>query len=647
MGGQNPIQKTYTNQNTFQKVVRIRQRVENNSGCSDESFRDITIYPNVYAFFDSIPSDCEPLQVNLANKSQNFSEIEWNINGTEKVQSNQLEREFISNSGGAEVQFLELVAENADGCTDTIRREFTVFPTAQANFNKSTDEGCEPLEIFFSNNSIKADKVQWDFGTGNLENDQPGGIIKSFENPNSFETEIDITLYATNSFGCNSEETQTILLYPRVEAIFTSPENSCAPLNLVMTHSSTGSQNVEWNFSDMAQFSSQSAQYEYDNSALTDRTEFVELVAFNSYGCSDTLRHNFEVWATPNVNFFILPDDEIRFPDRKVEFLNNTNGNFDHTWKYGDGTQSTNPQGVNEKSYTTWGEYEVTLISFSTHCIDSLTQTLTILPPIPNPGFIGGGEDCAPASFAFVDTTSYAVAWQWDFGDDESSSQENPIHTFENPGTYDVSLTVTGPGGDQRSIKKSAVVIALPSAEARFYYSPDIVRSGNEPVDFINLSSGANSYYWEFGDGLSSTEVEPTHIFSEDGVYDIMLVANNTFDCPDTMIISNAIEVISGGTINFPNAFTPNQDGSRGGAYNPSAVDNDIFFPVYSEVDNYLLQIFNRWGELIFESQDVKIGWDGYIDGKLAQQDVYVYKVSGTYLNNSSFEKVGEVTLLR
>jgi gliding motility-associated-like protein len=99
--------------------------------------------------------------------------------------------------------------------------------------------------------------------------------------------------------------------------------------------------------------------------------------------------------------------------------------------------------------------------------------------------------------------------------------------------------------------------------------------------------------------------------------------------------------------IQFPNAFTPNVDGPNGGAYNINDLNNDIFFPYTTGVTDYHLLIFNRFGEVIFESKDIKVGWDGYYGGKLCQQDAYVWKANVKFFDGRSYNKTGSVTLLK
>ena len=97
----------------------------------------------------------------------------------------------------------------------------------------------------------------------------------------------------------------------------------------------------------------------------------------------------------------------------------------------------------------------------------------------------------------------------------------------------------------------------------------------------------------------------------------------------------------------FPNAFVPSTEGPNGGYYDTPDYKNQVFHPVAKGVIDYRLVIYNRWGEIVFETKDVEVGWDGYIDGKLAKQDVYVYKATGKFTNGEPFEMVGDVTVIQ
>ena len=127
------------------------------------------------------------------------------------------------------------------------------------------------------------------------------------------------------------------------------------------------------------------------------------------------------------------------------------------------------------------------------------------------------------------------------------------------------------------------------------------------------------------------------------GNYTVSLIAINNHDCRDTA----SIEIKATGQIIFPNAFTPNPDHSSGGYYDPSDFTNHLFFPIQNGVSEFEMMIFNRWGELIFVTNDVTIGWDGYYKGEICQMDVYVWMAKITFADGRYTEKVGDVLLLR
>ena len=156
-------------------------------------------------------------------------------------------------------------------------------------------------------------------------------------------------------------------------------------------------------------------------------------------------------------------------------------------------------------------------------------------------------------------------------------------------------------------------------------------------MHFFNLSDNGDIFEWDFGDGATSDVFNPTHMYTQEGTYDITLSVWTKNNCFDLYVMENAVLVQPSGKLIFPNAFRPES---------PIA-ENRIFKPgVMDQVDEYHLMIFNRWGELIFESDNRDIGWDGYVNGKMAKQDVYVWKAEGQYTNGQGFTEVGDVTLL-
>lgn len=135
-------------------------------------------------------------------------------------------------------------------------------------------------------------------------------------------------------------------------------------------------------------------------------------------------------------------------------------------------------------------------------------------------------------------------------------------------------------------------------------------------------------------DGGTSTDKNAQHVFTELGTYNVCLTATNTNGCSDTYC--RTVESEASGVVDIPTAFTPNGDGI-----------NDVLFVKGFGIQNMQLLIFNRWGELVFQTQDYKIGWDGSYHGKLQEMEVYVYSLTGNFADGILFEKKGNITLLR
>ena len=172
-------------------------------------------------------------------------------------------------------------------------------------------------------------------------------------------------------------------------------------------------------------------------------------------------------------------------------------------------------------------------------------------------------------------------------------------------------------------------------------------------MGFINESKNYDPplSFWDFGDGTSEYAASPRHEYMGMGEYKVSLWVYQTYDdgtvCADSLSRSPAVWVQAPGTISFPNAFKPSHEGPNGGAYEPNDIKNQVFHPLHKGVDTYRLIIMSRWGEQIFTSKDVSTGWDGYVNGRLAPQGVYVWRATGTFVNGKPFDMRGTVTLIR
>jgi len=277
--------------------------------------------------------------------------------------------------------------------------------------------------------------------------------------------------------------------------------------------------------------------------------------------------------------------------------------------------------------------------------VENKFVTETVSQPLPVAGFTPRiSQGCAPLSIYFENLSHNYDSCVWEFDDGGLSTDENPVWIYDEEGNYEVRLILFGKGGTRTT--KSGMVTVYPRPVARFE-----IREGNpaipeEQVHFYNFSQNATEWEWDFGDGDTSHDFEPSHFYEKPGSYSVTLKAISEYGCIDSMVLTNAV---GNNTcyIKFPNAFVPNKGGPTGGYYSPrSDQQEEVFHPVYSGVTSYNLKIYSRMGILVFESDELQIGWDGYYKGQMAEPGVYIWKVRGTFKNGEPFVKGGDVTLV-
>jgi len=174
--------------------------------------------------------------------------------------------------------------------------------------------------------------------------------------------------------------------------------------------------------------------------------------------------------------------------------------------------------------------------------------------------------------------------------------------------------------------------------EAAFHTNPSAINALYGPVtmQFINDSVNADSYFWDFGDGASSTEANPSHIFNSKGDFNVRLTASRSNSCEVSVIKYNLVVIQNNSYIFIPNTFTPNGDGI-----------NDRFNVTMTNVKDYHIQIFNRWGQMVFESKDILDSWDGTYARKQVAWGVYYYILKAVSTDREVVNKSGYVTILR
>ena len=614
-------------------------------GCLDQHSGEFTLFPQVSAEFDVNAIGCSPLQANFVNQSIGATAFDWSFgNGQFSSATNPIftyTTDFVNDTSFTAT----LISTNAYGCLDTAYAPITVYHTPVASALIDSLAGCYPLEVTFQNASIGADSYQWVYGTGQTSTTEAEYHTFTYFNPGNNLVTYLITLNAYTDNGCSSSAPLEVDVSPTIEADFQILEQGCTPLTLTIDNNSSNAQSYSWDFGDGDTSNEFEPTHTFFNWGTNDTTYTITLLIQNGVGCVDSADAVITVFSSPYVSFTANPDLQI-WPNATIT-LDNTSiaGTLNYQWNMDDGT-ALYTEDPGTYTYANWGEYTIQLIGTNGYCSDTAYQTIEILAPPPIANFIGPASGCAPLTVQFTNQSENAYSSFWQFGDGGEANATNPIYTYWQPGTYTVTLTVSGFDGSTDVLVQEYIIQVYPSAVAAFTVTPNEVNVPAQPVYCLNLSQNANQFEWDFGDDVTSNEVNPIHYYQNEGVYSITLIANNQWNCPDTMTLVDAVYATAVGMIDYPNAFTPSTNGPGNGSYDPMGYDNDVFFPLHRGVTEYKLQIFNKWGELLFESNNVNVGWNGYYIDQLCRQDVYVWKAYARFVDGQEVIKSGDVTLL-
>ncbi len=319
-----------------------------------------------------------------------------------------------------------------------------------------------------------------------------------------------------------------------------------------------------------------------------------------------------------------------------VDFSSNGSIALDYYWDFGDGQSSilANPQHI----YTDTGIYQVMLVALDTiicNSYDTTYLTVKVLqPPILTASALPIPPDgCAPLNVQLQNNSSPVTNYIWDFGDGGVSNQQDPVHTFTNPGTYSIQLIAIDTSICKNHDTTFLQVTTYDHALADFQPKPAYLKIGGT-VQMLNLSQLSYAWDWDFGDGSYSQLENPDHTYNQAGIYTICLRAKNQQGCDDTFCLD--LEVYDEPLVYIPTAFSPNGDNH-----------NDIYYVIASGFKKTELQIYNRWGEMVFQSDDINLGWDGNYHGKAQELDVYVYIFIGTLPDDKRQVYKGNLTLIR
>jgi gliding motility-associated-like protein len=438
---------------------------------------------------------------------------------------------------------VKLVVTNASGIDSVIKTDFIVVsdkPTV--NFSANNAAGCFPFLVTFTDQSMPVSGAitdwEWDFGDGNVSTDQSPTHI--YTAPGNFT----VTLKVTNSAGCVNVTTKTgyIRVNESPQAGFNSTSSaSCNPpvtVNFTNTSVSSSSATYSWNFGDGATSAASNPSHNYG----TAGTFNVRLTVTNATGCRDTITRAVVIGRV--AADFDTPDTICQ--GTPVTFVNTSNpATVSSAWSFGDGTISTAINPI--KAYATAGRFTVKLVNNFGACKDSITKTITVLPqPSADFTYTAPPPGCSvPVTVSFTSSSAGAASYLWNFGDGTTSTLANPTHVYNVRGTFSVSLIVKSAAGCTDTIVKQGVVSIV---------SPNVVSLNTVPISgcipFTNNFTATvtspepiKSYFWNFGDGSTSTQANPLHTYRATGTYTVSLTITTNGGCVDSLSVLQAVKV--------------------------------------------------------------------------------------------------------
>jgi len=505
---------------------------------------------------------------------------------------------------------------DGNGCSATDAMVLTVHPLPQAS------AGNNASVCFGTTTTLNG-------SGGVIYNWAPAATLSGSNIPNPVanpHSNTTYTLTVTDNNGCSQTDDVVISILPLPPADAGNDTAICETYNAVLTAS--GGVLYAWNNGSA-------------NATITvspPATAVYTVTVTDGNGCSETD----DVMVTVNYPPPASAGSDISICTGELGNLN-ASGGVQYQWSPPVGLSSTSiPNPVANPAVAT--TYTVTVTD--NHGCTASDAVVVSIYPMPNIVF---GPDiyngCEPLLVHFYDSTGQNIqSWSWNFGDTASgimntSVQQHPLHLFSNPGTYSITLTVVTTDGCQKTVTYTNLISVYPNPVAAFTPEPPFGSIEYPFIEFNDASINAVSWYWNFGDPASnanfSTETNPTHKFSNEGNFLITLTVESDHGCIDST--SGIIRILPAFSIYIPNTFTPNSDGV-----------NEVFYAYGTNIAEFTMYIFDRWGKMMFESNNINVGWDGRSEktGDPLMQDVYVYKIIAKDIFGKPHEFVGHVTLL-
>ncbi|HEY4334354.1 MAG TPA: PKD domain-containing protein, partial [Puia sp.] len=424
----------------------------------------------------------------------------------------------------------------------------------------------------------------------------------------------------------------------------------CIPMDTYLQDTIRNAKQYIFNFGDGSPDTA-TTSYAVEHTYALPGTYRVMMVAIDSNSCNvaDTVyRHviartdkapvAFDIAKALGVDCNLL---EYTFTNRSQAPAGKPFGPASFVWDFGDGSpQLTTGFGNVNYSYKSPGTYFVSLILDDTSYCNYPDTAIHMLrvSPIAKAQFITPTTGCAPYNAEFNNTSLGGTTFLWNFGDPgsgeaNSSTDVNPTHLYQNPGTYVISLHEEDPNTCNKVSDTSFTINVYNKPKSAFTFAP-VPPVANVPIVFTNGSAGGVSYLWKFGDGDTVVKTTPDtvqHLYIATDSFPVCLITTNEYGCTDT--VCHTVASLINPLLDVPNAFTP-------GRFGQNAILKVMGFGIL-HMD---FRIYNRWGKMVFESDNPNVGWDGTYLGVLQPMDVYAYTLEAQFSDGKHVSKKGDIT---
>lgn len=616
------------------------------NGCFDTITKNVVVHPLPEVQF-SATNTCAGT-INQFNDSSAITitdtilTYQWIFGDGSPVNNSQNCSHLYASAGFYNVQ---LAVTTTFGCIDSLIKTAIVYPNPVAYY--TAPPVCNGFNTTFIDSSTTASGtlLSWKWQMGDASTDSIQNPVHLYAAAGNYNT----SLIINNSWGCADTATKNILVYDKPVSGF-NHNDICLGQSMNFTDSSTIANGTIlywlWNYGDNGLLdSSQNTSHLYTSYGSYP----VTLIVISNNGCSDTIINNVVVHPLPNVGFNktnVCLGAATTFSDTSTIPLTDTMDYWN--WNFGDNSQPDTTTNNPSHTYATTGSFSVKLIVTSGFgCADSSITTAIVNP---NPVVMFAANDtmgCEPLCISlqnssFVPGGSIA-SWSWSFGDNTpNSNSQDILHCYYNdtiitPRLFSPTLTVTSDSGCVSILTKNNYITVFPGPVVQFTVIPQTATYTDPVININNSTIGANAWNWNFGDLQTDSIYNPApHVYADTGSYIITLIASTQYNCLDTAYQTIIVEPEF--LVYIPNAFTPNDDGI-----------NDTFLVMGMFIIDFEMNIFDRWGNLIYKTNSIDKPWNGKANNgnQPAQTDVYIYSIKIIDFQSKKHIYRGTVTTIR